>query len=369
MNLLNSLFGLLLSFFNPIIIIPITLIIIYIYNYTEYTQTNYYKITKKSFHTVCFNKGYRGEYYTYKHLRHLEKDNVKFLFNVYIPKLNGTTSEIDMLMICPKGILVFESKNYSGWIFGNENQKTWCQTLPRGRYRSHKEHFYNPIMQNHSHIKHLQIFLKEQISMHSIIVFSERCTLKRLQIQSKDVRVIKRHEVATVVSNICNNTVTKQLDDKDILDIYERLYPFTQVNQLVKEQHIANIHNDGINKKSLHNDSTIAIQTLVHQYETSKRANNNKTESITQMKSPNSISIDNTEIESEPLPPVENNQQSLKCPLCNGDLILRTATRGAHIGMQFFGCSNFPKCRYMQNISDNNDKPCDNVIPEHESKL
>lgn len=44
----------------------------------------------------------------------------KILRNIYIPKENGETSEIDLLYITQKGIFVFESKNYSGWVFGDE---------------------------------------------------------------------------------------------------------------------------------------------------------------------------------------------------------------------------------------------------------
>lgn len=55
--------------------------------------------------------------------------------------------------------------------FGSESQKNWYQTLPSGRGRSHKEHFYNPIMQNRSHIKHLKAFLNKEIPMYSVITF------------------------------------------------------------------------------------------------------------------------------------------------------------------------------------------------------
>ena len=130
----------------------------------------------------------------------MEANGAKFLFNVYIPKGNGETTEIDVLMICSKGIFVFESKNYSGWIFGSESQKNWYQTLPAGRGKSHKEHFYNPIMQNHSHIKNLKYLLDEQFPIRSIIVFSDRCTLKSVQIKSNDISVINRYNVAPVVS-------------------------------------------------------------------------------------------------------------------------------------------------------------------------
>ena len=42
--------------------------------------------------------------------------------------------------------------------------------------------------------------------------------------------------------------------------------------------------------------------------------------------------------------------QILKCPKCNGDLILRTAKRGANAGKSFYGCSNYPKCKYIESI-------------------
>lgn len=37
--------------------------------------------------------------------------------------------EIDMIMLCQKGIYVIENKNYSGWIFGDEKSKNWCEIL------------------------------------------------------------------------------------------------------------------------------------------------------------------------------------------------------------------------------------------------
>ena len=40
------------------------------------------------------------------------------------------------------------------------------------------------------------------------------------------------------------------------------------------------------------------------------------------------------------------------CPVCGGELVLRTACRGANIGKQFYGCSSFPRCRYILNIAE-----------------
>ena len=38
------------------------------------------------------------------------------------------------------------------------------------------------------------------------------------------------------------------------------------------------------------------------------------------------------------------------CPRCGSKLILRTAKKGTNVGNQFYGCSAFPKCRYIKNI-------------------
>lgn len=83
----------------------------------------------------------------------------KVLRNVYVPKDNGETSEIDVVFITRKGIFVIESKNYSGWIFGDEKSRYWTAMLPNRE----KNKFYNPIMQNRSHIKWLGEYLKEDI--------------------------------------------------------------------------------------------------------------------------------------------------------------------------------------------------------------
>ncbi len=38
------------------------------------------------------------------------------------------------------------------------------------------------------------------------------------------------------------------------------------------------------------------------------------------------------------------------CPQCGGKLELRVAHQGSYAGHQFWGCSNFPSCRYIEDI-------------------
>ena len=39
------------------------------------------------------------------------------------------------------------------------------------------------------------------------------------------------------------------------------------------------------------------------------------------------------------------------CPRCGGELVTRTAKKGANMGKQFIGCTSFPKCRYTKSVA------------------
>lgn len=40
------------------------------------------------------------------------------------------------------------------------------------------------------------------------------------------------------------------------------------------------------------------------------------------------------------------------CPKCGIPMVLRTVTRGEHIGKQFYGCKNFPRCREVKPVKE-----------------
>ena len=145
-------------------------------------------------------QGRRGEKLTERELKlvRLLGRKGKTLRNIYIPKDNGETSEIDVVYITQKGIFVFESKNYSGWIFGDEKGTYWTVVLPNKQ----KNRFYNPVKQNRTHIKWLQKYVGEDVPLFSIIVFSERCELKKVEIESADVKVIKRLPMTACVKRL-----------------------------------------------------------------------------------------------------------------------------------------------------------------------
>ncbi len=286
-----------------ICIVVFIAIVSYIIAAIIYRCSGYYKITKKPYIMVIFDKGAMGEYRTYRDLSYLEKEGAKFLYNCYLPRDKGKTTEIDLIMIHHSGIYVFESKNFSGWIFGSEDNRMWTQSLQGRRGRAHKEHFYNPIWQNDGHIKWMINRLGNEYNncFHSLIVFSNRCELKDVSSYSNGVYVINRCEVAGLVNDI-DSHMGCRLSNTDIDKIYNVLSPYMNASDKVKQEHVENIK---------------------HPYR------NNR-----------SVKVDQ---------PVTNTQTEMICPKCGGKLVLRTAKKGQYVGNQFYGCSNFPKCRYKKN--------------------
>jgi len=155
-----------------------------------FKKSKYSEASGNSFMNTRFNTGNYGEYLIFAKLEILPGHN-RLLANVYVPKEDGTTSEIDVIMIAQNGIFVFESKNYSGWIFGDEKQSMWTQTLEGGL----KNKFYNPVRQNKAHINALSKYLGgiEANIFRSYVIFSERCELKNVNVNSPNLALIQRH--------------------------------------------------------------------------------------------------------------------------------------------------------------------------------
>lgn len=86
---------------------------------------------------------------------------------------DGTT-QIDHVFASPYGILVVETKNMKGWIFGAEHQSQWTQKIYRHSYK-----FQNPLRQNYKHTKTLQDQLEvPEYAVKSIVVFVGDCKFK-----------------------------------------------------------------------------------------------------------------------------------------------------------------------------------------------
>ena len=92
-------------------------------------------------------KGERGEIAVAWRLRRGLPDEYRILNDVYLPLPDGTTTQIDHIVVSQYGVFVVETKTYSGWIFGDEKSKEWTQAIYRKKSR-----FQNPMRQNYRHV-------------------------------------------------------------------------------------------------------------------------------------------------------------------------------------------------------------------------
>lgn len=124
-------------------------------------------------------KGHAGESKVNRVLKKFTHKGARGKNDILIEHGRGT-SQIDHLLITKQGIVVLETKNYSGRITGTEKGRLWTQSFP-GSYTEPRQ-FYNPIKQNEGHIEALQAILKKykDVPMHSLVVFAGDCSFPQL---------------------------------------------------------------------------------------------------------------------------------------------------------------------------------------------
>ena len=235
-------------------------------------------------------RGEAGEDTIYRKLGKI-RGRKALLPNCYIPKGRSGTTEIDLILMHESGIYVIESKNYSGWIFGDEEQEHWTQCLKGKMHTSQKHSFYNPIWQNETHIYALMDLLKDDtVPYYSYVVFGENCELKDIRLTSGNhhvtyVRYLRREIERNAQS------MGKCLSEEKMDDLYTTLVKFTGASDEQRERHIEEIREK--------------------QY------------------------------------PVMQPDGTWTCPRCGGRLVPRVARQGARAGQPFWGCSNYPRCRFI----------------------
>lgn len=212
------------------------------------------------------------------------------LRNTYVPKANGTTAEIDLLYITRKGIFVIESKNYVGYIFGNEHWKMWTSTVYAGKNwmglkKVNKNKFYNPIWQNKSHISALKNFCGN-VQVFSIIAFGNNCEIINVNWDSPNTWVCYYSDLKRIIKGIWTSSP----------DIYDE----AMVNRMYS--------------------SLISLD----------KSRETKARHINQ---------------------IYHHPANGKCPKCGGNLVMRQAKKGIYAGSSFYGCSNYPRCKYIENIN------------------
>ena len=323
----------------------------------------------------------------------LEKDVYHRLNNITLPLANGGSTQIDHVIVSIYGIFVIETKNYKGWIFGNEKQRQWTQVIMGRKYK-----FQNPLRQNYLHIKTLADLLELDLSyFHSMIAFIGECKLKTRDelpehvltsgmasyVKKKQHELLSEDEVRAIVEQIESNRFSKSWktnkqhraylkdkhspSNKQASDKPNAKAVTKPANQPASEPLVQ----ESPKKTTLQSREVLrwSGQTEVAQADISITPSIDIQFSNEQ---PNNEQLSNKPLNNDkvfitPFEVVESelklneaptikpiNQptilaQAPNCPKCNSEMVKRVAKKGARQGQTFFGCSQFPKCRGVVN--------------------
>ena len=184
-------------------------------------------------------KGSIGEAKVNTRLNFLGKEYI-VLKDILIKNSDGYTSQIDELVLSEYGLFVIETKNYKGWIFGNEKAENWTQVIYKEKHT-----FRNPIKQNWSHIYALKSVLSDypNIRYHPIVVFSGNATLKSIE-----------SSVPVIYSNRLNSTIRRLSFEKCLsIDEVNKIQTILESSELkernARKEHIKNIKQNVREKK------------------------------------------------------------------------------------------------------------------------
>lgn len=174
-------------------------------------------------------KGIIGEKSISSILYLLDKSKYSVINNIVL-KRDTKTSQIDHVVISDFGIFVIETKNYKGWIVGNEKSEHWTQVLFK-----RKQRFYNPIKQNLGHINVLKTYLSKYPSINyiPIVVF----------LSKSDIKVKTTHDI--INSRQLIHTIKKyneiNIEKREKEDIYKIINEANLVDTYDKTEHIKSI--------------------------------------------------------------------------------------------------------------------------------
>jgi len=177
-------------------------------------------------------KGFFGEKSVAFFLSGLDKTKYKIINNIMLQVGNKTT-QVDHVIVSNYGIFVIETKNYKGWIIGNEFDDNWKQVIYK-----RKEKLHNPIKQNYGHIQALKEILNEfqDVNYISIVAFTTKAELK---VTSKTDVVYTINLPKTI-----KNYNAENISDLVKEEIYTKLVSLNIDSKETRKSHVKAIHNN-----------------------------------------------------------------------------------------------------------------------------
>lgn len=170
-----------------------------------------------------YESGLTGEFNTVQSLARLS-DDYTIISNPIITT-NGSSNELDNLIVGSNGIFVVETKNHSEFIQGDVNNQNWKQDRMDGR--GHE--FYNPVKQVSQHGRRIEEFLRLNgfnFKVQKIVYFANTEVAISISGQT-DVKIFCNRDLDSMLSNIesFKNNTTLSENDKAVI-----------INAIIKNQ-------------------------------------------------------------------------------------------------------------------------------------
>ncbi|MCU5577189.1 nuclease-related domain-containing protein [Bacillus wiedmannii] len=164
----------------------------------------------------------------------LDPKSYYVLHDVTVHTEYGDTTQIDHIVIAETGVFVIETKNYEGWIYGSEKSARWTQ----GIFRK-KSSFQNPFRQNYKHIKTIEWLIEKQLPCISIAAFHPKCSLKRVNVHSKDKHVLYYNDLKKCIESY----IEPQLTIDEVQHIYQTILQVNIMDKDIEKKHVKYLQN------------------------------------------------------------------------------------------------------------------------------
>lgn len=177
------------------------------------------------------DKGAIGERRVADTLYVLDRDKYYTINNLLLP-VNGSSVQIDHVVVSVFGVFVIETKNYKGVIFGDKDSENWDHNVYGIKYQ-----FRNPVLQNLGHLGALKYTLRRNDDIFiPIVVFSGDCVLRvnafdnivvtlpdlKDRILSFDRQVLSIDEANQIVAALLHANISSRENDRKHIEEVKR---------------------------------------------------------------------------------------------------------------------------------------------------
>jgi hypothetical protein len=217
-NLIGGLILIVVLLYAWVVVIPVGILY---FGFLVFSKTN-------------FGKGWLGEYQVRRIIGKNNPNKNKYVIN-NLTFNDGTKSvQIDHLIISPSGLIVIETKNRVGKIYGKEDDLNWTVVF---KYGKEKASMFNPVKQNQGHLKSLEKIVSVKTPMNSIIVFTKNADLREISTQSTPVVYAN-----SLKQFIKEYSVDSPISSEQVLEIYNQLKEIKDNNKITNKEHVASIN-------------------------------------------------------------------------------------------------------------------------------